>query len=185
MLYDWSVRMRMPGFETARLAMIPLEADHFEDLYHQWRLEPVFRYLWDGAAPDRKLARSVVQKSIVTAKSSGIGLWTLFERENSKRIVGCCGLVPAETECEAELLYSLHPDFWGHGLASEAVDVAVRDGFERLQLEKIWGRTDPPNAASIRVLERAGFVFAGERQIQGRILKEYVLERGRKSRVTE
>ncbi|TPW00924.1 MAG: acetyltransferase [bacterium] len=57
--------------------------------------------------------------------------------------------------------YILHPDCWGHGLASEAVGAAIDHVFRTCALETLTADVDPDNAASIRLLERLGFVRTG------------------------
>lgn len=57
--------------------------------------------------------------------------------------------------------YILHPDVWGQGLASEAVGAAIDHVFRTGELESLTADVDPDNTASIRVLERLGFVRTG------------------------
>ncbi len=57
--------------------------------------------------------------------------------------------------------YILHPDCWGQGLASEAVGAAVDHVFRTRDIETLTADVDPDNAASIRLLERLGFVRTG------------------------
>lgn len=60
-----------------------------------------------------------------------------------------------------ELGYILRPDHWGQGLASEAVAAAVDHVFATRELDDLTADVDPENAASIRLLERMGFVKTG------------------------
>lgn len=57
--------------------------------------------------------------------------------------------------------YILHPDYWGLGLAGEAVAAAVDHVFATRKLEELTADVDPENAASIRLLERLGFRKTG------------------------
>jgi RimJ/RimL family protein N-acetyltransferase len=61
----------------------------------------------------------------------------------------------------AEIGYTLHPDHWGHGYATEAVAALVRYLFDELGVTRIEGRLHPDNRASAMVLERTGFLFEG------------------------
>jgi RimJ/RimL family protein N-acetyltransferase len=49
-----------------------------------------------------------------------------------------------------------HPDYGGHGYATEAARVMLRLGFDGLGLHRIIGRIDARNTPSARVLERLG-----------------------------
>jgi RimJ/RimL family protein N-acetyltransferase len=59
------------------------------------------------------------------------------------------------------LSYALAPEAWGKGLASEAVETMVDAGFGLTEAVAVIASSRPENAASRRVLEKAGFVFVG------------------------
>lgn len=60
---------------------------------------------------------------------------------------------------EVEVGYSIVADAWGRGLATEAARRLVRVGFEDLGLTELVSFTLPGNAASRRVMEKAGFRY--------------------------
>ena len=57
-----------------------------------------------------------------------------------------------------ELGYMLARDHWGNGFISEAIGALVPFGFKTLGLHRIEAITRPANLASIRALEKNGFV---------------------------
>ena len=61
----------------------------------------------------------------------------------------------------AGLGYWLGEDFWGHGFMTEVVPVVTGYCFENFPLQRIQAEAYANNAASIRVLEKAGFVLEG------------------------
>jgi ribosomal-protein-alanine N-acetyltransferase len=61
----------------------------------------------------------------------------------------------------AELGYWLSKDFWGRGIASEAVPAVAQYCFEHFQLRRIYAEPYANNPASVRVLQKAGFVLEG------------------------
>lgn len=79
-----------------------------------------------------------------------------FVVEWDGRVIGKAGfyLMPA-------VGYILHPDVWGQGLAGEAVGAAVDHVFGSLAARTLTADVDPENLASIRLLERLGFVRTG------------------------
>lgn len=84
-----------------------------------------------------------------------IGLAITVEGDNE--YVGRSGLVRTGHEPgEAELWYSLHPDYWGRGLMTEAARAIIGYGFEELDLHRIWADVDPGNVGSWRVMEKIG-----------------------------
>jgi RimJ/RimL family protein N-acetyltransferase len=72
-------------------------------------------------------------------------------------LIGTCGIRRATADAqEAELGYELHPDYWGHGYATEAAWRMLAFGFETLRLQCVWAQCLAENRASGRVLERLG-----------------------------
>ena len=58
-------------------------------------------------------------------------------------------------------MYDLHPDFWGRGLASEAVGAVLDVAFDETGAERIIAVAKPTNAASLRILAKFGFAADG------------------------
>lgn len=59
----------------------------------------------------------------------------------------------------AEIGYWLGEPFWGRGIMSEAVTLVAQAAFEQLDIVRIQAAVFGWNAASARVLEKAGFHF--------------------------
>ena len=59
----------------------------------------------------------------------------------------------------AELGYRLRRAYWGRGLATEGSRALVAYGFDRLGLRRIVAQTMTVNAASRRVMEKAGLAY--------------------------
>jgi RimJ/RimL family protein N-acetyltransferase len=87
--------------------------------------------------------------------------WGVWERETGA-LVGDCSIHYDTTFGDWELSYGFRRDRWGRGYASEAAHAAVRHGFEKMRLVRIVADVDPANPASMRVLEKCGFVRVRE-----------------------
>ena len=61
----------------------------------------------------------------------------------------------------AEIGYWLSEAFWGRGIMSAAVRAATEYAFTRFGLTRVFGLPYAHNSASIRVLEKAGYVREG------------------------
>jgi RimJ/RimL family protein N-acetyltransferase len=88
---------------------------------------------------------------------------TTFAIATDSEAIGCIGLrlgndVHRKT---AELGYWLGEPFWGRGIMSEAVQEFTRWAFKAFDLQRIFAEPFESNAASARVLEKAGFVCEG------------------------
>jgi RimJ/RimL family protein N-acetyltransferase len=71
------------------------------------------------------------------------------------RLIGACDLT-CENDREGDLGFIFAKDAWGIGYATEAARAMVRAGFDELGLSRIFSTCDIGNAASARVLEKAG-----------------------------
>jgi len=156
----------MEGLElaTERTRMRPLTLADV-DFIHGLSIDPAVRkYLWDDVIISRDRAAEVVAASCETFAARRYGLWAIHPREGGDPI-GFCGLRPSVTDLP-ELLYGLRPAWWGHGLATETARAVLRHAFA-LGHESVEAATDPPNGASIRVMERLGMSFSRRGRVNG------------------
>ena len=95
--------------------------------------------------------------------ASGDGLNFVFAIEVDGFVAGAIGLRPRDDihALSAEIGYWLGEEFWGRGIATEAV-IAVTDyAFETLGMVRVYAEVFEWNVASMRVLEKAGFEKEG------------------------
>ena len=76
--------------------------------------------------------------------------------QDGDAVIGLCGLVVDRERDDAEAWYLLEPAMWGRGLAAQALRQLLATGFEDYGLHRIWACAAPANAASARVMEKAG-----------------------------
>ena len=74
-------------------------------------------------------------------------------------LIGHGGLNYVPEFGETEVLWALHPDFWGQGYATEVAQAALDHGFETLGLGLIFAMTLPDNLASQAVMKRIGLTY--------------------------
>jgi RimJ/RimL family protein N-acetyltransferase len=79
-----------------------------------------------------------------------------FIVEHEGRCIGKCGMYEVP-----EIGFILHPDYWGRGLAGEALQAVVQRAFETLPIESIHADVDPGNVASLALLKKFGFRETG------------------------
>jgi [ribosomal protein S5]-alanine N-acetyltransferase len=65
---------------------------------------------------------------------------------------------------KAEVWYKLHPNYWGQGLASEALEGVLSFGFNSLKLHRIEAGAAVENIASIKLLEKVGMKREGRKR---------------------
>jgi [ribosomal protein S5]-alanine N-acetyltransferase len=155
------------GFVTERLILRPAATADVPALHELWAHPDVRRYLWDDTITPLEEVKGLVAESEQTMSVSGMGLWLVLTRDET--FIGFCGLRKADDWLpgEIELMYGLHPDYWGTGFATEASLRLLEHAFVDLKLSRVVAALDTPNRASARVLERVGMTFERAGEIDG------------------
>lgn len=93
----------------------------------------------------------------------GYGFWAAIERATGD-FIGWFHLRPGLTDGrddEPELGYRLRRASWGRGYATEGSRALIDKAFGDLGARRVWAETMAVNAASRRVMEKAGLRFVG------------------------
>ncbi|HEY7014703.1 MAG TPA: GNAT family N-acetyltransferase [Streptosporangiaceae bacterium] len=139
---------------TQRLALRPVtEQDHGELLAH-WTAPDVRRFLFDGAVLSPAEITEIIEDSTRTFAAADYGLWLIRERDRVT-LVGTAGLRPL-ADLGLEVIYSLAPEAWGQGYATEAGRAVIEYALGPLGLPEVLAEVDEGNAASVAVIERLG-----------------------------
>lgn len=165
-----------PVLVTARLRLVPCADEHVDALHAMLTSEGVRRYLMDGRIVERSWVVDLVESSRRTFADGMYGLWCLLPRDD-ERLVGIAGLLATAGAREPQLLYALAPPYWGRGLATEAAEAVADYAFDELGFAELLASTDPPNVASIRVMERLGMRFLEAGRASGHRLVFYRIGR--------
>ncbi len=152
----------LPELETERLVLRKMRLDDAEAMFAYASDPEVTRYvLWDT---HRSIEDSESFLRLVTEgyARGDFGGWGIVLREDGA-FVGTCGLDAgyAPEHARAELGYVLSREYWGRGLMPEAARAVIRFGFVRMKLNRIEARCIAENAASARVMEKAGMTYEG------------------------
>ena len=167
---------RFRNLSTPRLHLRRYTPGDVDALHAIWIDPDVRRYLWDEQVIPRSTALEVVQAALESASTLDFGQWMLTTHRDEP--VGFCGFRPFEPrDDEAELIYGLLPCWWKRGLAVEAATAALDWAFDERGLSRVVAATDPPNAASVRVMERLGMRFWKRDLFHGLETVFYVLDR--------
>ncbi len=87
--------------------------------------------------------------------------WAIVHKADG-RVVGTCGYPLLHARNRRGMIgYDLARTAWRQGIASEAVRAVIRYGFGPLSLHRIEALVMRENIASVRVLEKLGFVEEG------------------------
>jgi [ribosomal protein S5]-alanine N-acetyltransferase len=157
-------------FETIRLALRPFTRSDIDDLHRLW-VDPAMRkYLWDDEVISRETTAEVIEASLESFDQYGFGFWTISFRDDPTTI-GFCGLRHFTDDQgngpDVEILYGVTARHCNRGIAREAARAVLQFAFDQAGLERVYAGADPPNQASIRVMEKIGMAFARRAMIKG------------------
>lgn len=154
-------REKFPDLTTERLLLRSLNRDDRDGVFSVFSDLEVMRYWNAPPMADIDEARAFIAKAKASFTQRLSIRWGVVRRSD-RRFIGSCALFHfnGHNHC-AEVGYALGRDHWGHGFNYEALVAVLDYAFFTLNLHRIEAELDPRNAASIRTLERLGFVREG------------------------
>jgi RimJ/RimL family protein N-acetyltransferase len=185
-----------PTLTTPRLVLRPARPADLDALWALWTAPEVRRFLWDDRAVTRAEAADALADCLALG-DRGLGLWIVGARAagaaaggapaaDAPAPLGCAGLLPVDVAAAyeprlaglVEPLVALAPAAWRRGYAGEALAALQAHARGALGLARLAGVTDVPNAASDRMLRRAGFAPLGEADGPRHRLRTYLWDAG-------
>ena len=138
----------------------PIAASDYQAAYDVFSLECVTKNLayWPHPLPSEYLQNRIAKSRWKNGWNAGLAI----ENENGE-FIGWIGFnAPSQgMKQDMGLGYALHPDHWGNGYMSDAVDALRHYLFHRYPIEKITAYANLDNIGSQRVLEKCGFQSVG------------------------
>jgi RimJ/RimL family protein N-acetyltransferase len=159
----------------------------FGDVPHEGHLAGVEKVFSDpemmktlGGPRPPQAAKAFIGRQRLHWREHSFGIWFFRDMETGS-FAGWGGIRRAELDGEdvVELLYSLTPEHWGRGCATEIGKLATQLGFENLGLTEIVGFVLPENTRSEGVMMRCGFSYEKNIERAGAPHGLYRLQAGR------
>jgi RimJ/RimL family protein N-acetyltransferase len=149
----------MTVIETERLRLRPLTPDDAPFILTLLNDPSFLRYIGDKKVRTVEDARQYIMNGPVASyERHGIGQ-LLVELKESHTPIGMSGLLQREELPDPDIGFALLPDYCNKGFAFEAATAVLKDGRERLGLQRVLAITSLDNEASIGLLQRLGFRF--------------------------
>ncbi|MFP7484370.1 GNAT family protein [Priestia filamentosa] len=150
-----------PFIETNRLLLREIVKDDANDILKYLSDEEVMKYY--GLAPFKTINEALNEISwyqSILNEQTGIR-WGITLKGKDE-VIGSCGFLNRVPEhYRTEIGYELSRDYWGHGIASEALEAVIRYGFKYLRLQRVEALVEPPNIPSQKLIEKNGFIREG------------------------
>jgi RimJ/RimL family protein N-acetyltransferase len=169
--------VNVPVLETPRLRLREWRWEDIDVLARIYAVPEVERQLERKSREDTE---GEVAYLAAHWEHEGFGAWAVEERITG-RFIGRIGLLrhvdwPEEP---VEVGWTLDPEVWRRGMATEGGGASLRYGFEALGLDRIISITLPENLRSQRVMEKLGLTHRGQRFWRERDHIWYAIERDR------
>ena len=156
-----SIFQQFPKLDTERLVLREVR-EHDLEMVFSFNADPeALRYVAREYYTDIKEA-VVKLESLQAGFHDHTGLiWTFALRETDEPL-GYGGFFDiSENRTEAEIGDGILNAHWGKGYVFEAVKAMTNFGFSKMDLERIFGRIDPENIPSARILKKLGYQNEG------------------------
>jgi RimJ/RimL family protein N-acetyltransferase len=155
------------GFVTERLVAEPLDLSHEVELAALHADARVMATMGgETATPEQ--SRAWLERNLRHAEEPGCGIFVFRERATGRFVGrGVIRHIQIGGQEEVEVGYALAADLWDRGLATEMAAALVAYAGEH-GLGDLVAYTEPTNAASRRVMEKAGFAYERDVEHHGR-----------------
>ncbi len=157
----YRVFSHLPELLTDRLTLRKMMVIDTQDMFEYASRGDVTRYLTWFPHPDKTYTREYLEYLGNRYAAGMFYDWAIFYEPDCK-MVGSCGFTSFNCASDsAEVGYVLNPDYWGKGIAAEALERVLRFGFEELKLHRIEAKFIKENERSLHLMERVGMTFEG------------------------
>jgi ribosomal-protein-alanine N-acetyltransferase len=167
----------MERLETPRLVMRPFATADLDAIHSVYSDPEVMRWVGTGPVAGRTTTARMLDGYAAHQRAYGFSFWAVVETATDT-LIGDAGLHRTATG-ETELGYTLAQSAWGRGYATEAAGAWLDAAFTQLDIDEVIALAEPPNRASLHVLEKVGLRRNGTRMAFGR---EHLLYRVTRSR---
>ena len=157
----YRVFSHLPELLTERLTLRKMMVIDTQDMFEYASRSDVTRYLTWFPHPDKTYTREYLEYLGNRYAAGMFYDWAVVYEPDCK-MVGSCGFTSFNCASDsAEVGYVLNPDYWGKGIAAEALERVLRFGFEELKLHRIEAKFIKENERSLHLMERVGMTFEG------------------------
>lgn len=156
-----SPRLPQPELSSPRLRLREVRDSDAAALFSIHSDAKVMRYWSYPAWTELEQAEQKIADIQRQRRELDMLVWAIADAD-SDLLIGSSAIFYMDlAQARAEVGYSLHPDWQGRGLASEALQLVLGYVFNELGLRRIEADIDPRNLPSCRLVERFGFVREG------------------------
>ncbi|KGR77086.1 GNAT family N-acetyltransferase [Ureibacillus sinduriensis] len=150
-----------PVLKTERLILRKITETDASSIYTYLSDPEVMKYY--GLEPFQSVQDALAEISwyeSIFKEQTGIR-WGISLKD-SDRIIGSCGFLnTVSSHYRTDIGFEVSKEYWGQGIGSEAIMAIIHYAFEHMNIQRIQALIEPPNIASQKMVEKAGFLREG------------------------
>ena len=162
--------------ETERLILDKWQGPDWRELRPIATDVEVMRYITGGVPWTDEQIQAFVNRQVKLYSERNFCRWKVL-RKPERKAIGFCGVGFWRDAPDPEIGWWIARKSWGQGLATEAARIALQHAFEHTGFDRIISVAQPPNTASIRIMEKLGLTRDCEFENEGVRLVRYVADR--------
>jgi RimJ/RimL family protein N-acetyltransferase len=148
--------------KTSRTYIRPFIQEDLDELSQLCTCAEAMHFIPPHFSPEtREQVDTRLQKYLDHYEEHGISIGHVANNEG--KFMGRAGFYFIPEVNQYEIAYSLLPEYWGQGLATEICSALLDYAYNTLNLDKVCARVTPGHTASENVLAKTGFIAMGER----------------------
>ena len=154
--------------ESERLVIRPFVNDDLERFHLFMTDEKATKYLlFTEEQKTKEAIKNLLEQTIENYEGpEQIYALAIADKSNNK-FIGSLGLGPDFNDQNYQIYWSILPEFWNMGLATEATITFLEYVFSKLGINKVVAYSHPDNIASTRVAENVGMKNRGTLKVEG------------------
>ncbi|MBZ9686315.1 GNAT family N-acetyltransferase [Clostridium estertheticum] len=149
-----------PKIITERLVLRGITQRDSESIYKLLSNPEVVKYDTFELFTDIKQAKDLIECFSEEFRRKRAIFWGI-SLKNQSEIIGFCKCEIEIPKIRADFGYDLRPEYWNMGIMTEALGAVMDFTFNKIHINRIEASVSNENNASIRVLEKSGFVKEG------------------------
>ncbi|MGG2092036.1 GNAT family protein [Bacillus sp. S13(2024)] len=151
-----------PVLESQNLILKKIEDAHLQDVFVIYSNDKVFEYCGIIPKHNMKTVSKMIQHFERDYNKQSRIKWGIFQKNESDTLVGIIEAMDFNRKVNMVTIgYFLAEEYWGKGIASEAVHALVKFLFEDVHINRIQAEVIPENYISKKVLLKNGFIKEG------------------------
>lgn len=153
---------KYPVIDSKDLVMKMIEDEDFEDFFEIHSSELIYKYIPGKAKKNAKTVRNMIGHYSRDFNKKKMVFLGVYMKSPIKKMVGIVEIFDINKNTNMVTVgYRLNEDYWGKGIATEALKHLVKFLFDQIMVNRIQAFVMTENTRSGQVLRRNNFVYEG------------------------